>query len=600
MKRVLRWTVGAALAMLLLTAGPAPAAPAPSDRSALTQIPADAPIVIHIRGVEGTKDRLVALIKEALPEMAPMIVPKIEEGFKEGLEGRKLAGLPKDGPIFIVFTEVPKPDVNPPKMAVILAVNKYEEFRDGFLKEDERKNLKTEDGFERARLNDREDIFFVNKRNYAVICPSEDVAKLFAKKAAGGEGVAGKISKAQATKLLSADIGGWISLDTISKQYADQLKTAKEAAHRGLEQIVDAVPKTQRAGIEILKKMIDPVFQAVEDSQGVLLTAELRTGGVALHIETELRDGSVTSRALKGFKAADFKGLERMPPGNAFYVGFAADAQLLEKLGGIMIGVMTEADSKEAKTVAAALEQLAKAGPSTRIDGFSVPPTGIQIWHFEDPSKAVAALTKLIKATEAGGALQGGMIKDKPVVKEGAEKYGDFTLTSVELSFDLEKMLGGAELPEEAKKQLVKGMESLIGEKMHYWFGSDGKVVLTVIAKDWAAAEKLLEEYHKGGKAVGTVAAFRDVRKELPAEATLLGLMDAVQYGSAIVEMIKPMVGGFVPLPPNFPAKPSKDASYFGGAVTLSGERGSLDVFISAPAVHEAFKVFVQPFLPGS
>ena len=38
----------------------------------------------------------------------------VDEGFKEGLEGRKLAGLPKDGPIFVVFTEMPKPSAEPP------------------------------------------------------------------------------------------------------------------------------------------------------------------------------------------------------------------------------------------------------------------------------------------------------------------------------------------------------------------------------------------------------------------------------------------------------------------------------------------------------
>jgi hypothetical protein len=36
-----------------------------------------------------------------------------------------------------------------------------------------------------------------------------------------------------------------------------------------------------------------------------------------------------------------------------------------------------------------------------------------------------------------------------------------------------------------------------------------------------------------------------------------------------------------------------------GGSVTLTGQRGSIDLFISAAAVHESFKVFVQPFLGG-
>ena len=112
----------------------AAAAPAPGDRSSLAQVPATAPIVLYLRGAEGTKDRLLVTLKAALPERLPQIQPFLDNLVKEGIDGRKLAGVPKDGPIFLVFTELPKPADNPPKIAVVLAVNKYEEFRDGLLK----------------------------------------------------------------------------------------------------------------------------------------------------------------------------------------------------------------------------------------------------------------------------------------------------------------------------------------------------------------------------------------------------------------------------------------------------------------------------------
>jgi hypothetical protein len=86
----------------------------------------------------------------------------------------------------------------------------------------------------------------------------------------------------------------------------------------------------------------------------------------------------------------------------------------------------------------------------------------------------------------------------------------------------------------------------------------------------------------------------------MPSETTALALIDMVQYLTMVADMVKPMVGGFFPLPANFPAKPDKDKpSYVGMAVTLNAERGSFDLFISSAAVHETFKAFVQPFLPG-
>src|SRR5262249_46058857 len=124
------WGVGALL--VVLAAGrPAPAAPAPADRSGLAQVPASAPIVVFLHGAEGTKDRLLATLKAALPEFQPMVQAQLDSWLKDGIDGRKLAGVPKEGPIFLVFTELPKPGDNPPKMAVVLAVDKYEAFRDG-------------------------------------------------------------------------------------------------------------------------------------------------------------------------------------------------------------------------------------------------------------------------------------------------------------------------------------------------------------------------------------------------------------------------------------------------------------------------------------
>jgi hypothetical protein len=600
MKQATGWAASAALAALLLAAGPAAAAPAPGERTGLSHVPASAPIVIHIKGVEGVKGRLIALIKEALPEMAPQIIPHLEEGFKEALQGRKLAGMSKDGPIFIVFTEVPKPGVEPPKMAVLIAVDKYEEFRDNILKEEERKALKSNGaGVERTTI-ENEAAFFVDRKGYAVVAPTEDVATLFTKKQPGLDG---KMSRAQAAKLLSSDFGVYISLDTLSKEYAAQIKEGKEQAQKALEQIEQTVGKAQRGSIEMLQKLIGPVFQALGDSQGVLLTAEFRPAGMAIHLQSELRSGSTTSSALKNFKTAAFTDLGRMPPGEVFYFGTDTNAKMLESLGGLAVGAMVDKDAKQAKEIEAALDQMARAGPGVRVDSAAIPPTGLQVWQFEDPAKAVAAMTKLARSADAGGALQGGVLKEKPVIKEGAEKYNDFTLTSVELAWDVEKMAAqagaGNELPKEIQDKLAEGMKTLLGEKLRYWYGTDGKVFVQVTAKDWASAERLLDRYFKGQKGIGEVAAFRDVRKEMPQEATMLAVVDLIQYLGMMVDTFKPLAAGFFPLPPTFPGKPDKP-SYVGGSVSLGAERGSLDIYISAAAVHEAFKAFAQPFLPGT
>src|SRR5262245_6750530 len=134
----------AALLTVLAAQGAALAAPVPTTpgESPLAVVPAQAPIVAQLRGVERTKDRLLALIKEALPEFAPAVSEQVENALKEGLEGRKLQGLDPAGPHFLAFLEMPTPDTEKPVAAVLARVTRYAQFRDGLLTDDERKSVK--------------------------------------------------------------------------------------------------------------------------------------------------------------------------------------------------------------------------------------------------------------------------------------------------------------------------------------------------------------------------------------------------------------------------------------------------------------------------
>ncbi len=291
-----------------------------------------------------------------------------------------------------------------------------------------------------------------------------------------------------------------------------------------------------------------------------------------------------------------------MPGGRGYYTGLKASAALYKGLGGLMFGALPDKDSKEAKDMTAAIEELIKelikAGPGIRLDAVSLPPSGLQVSHFEDPAKAVAATLKLVRAIGVGGTIQSGTLKQKPVVKAAAEKYGDFELTSVELVWDLDKMaeVASAGQGEETKKKIAEAFKKVMGEKLNFWLGTDGKVVVQVSAADWPAVRKLLDQYVKGTGTVGDLKAFKEVRKEMPAQASVLGLIDAVQYLGSVVEILKPTFGQLIP--PNWPNLPAKATpSFFGVSVTLQPQRGSFDTFISAAAAQEIYKAFIQPIL---
>jgi len=588
------------LAVLLMTSA-AQSAPVRGDKSGLEQVPASSPIVLHLRGVQGTRDRFVAMMENALPEVLKKIQPHMDEVLKNGYMGRKLRGAVKDGPVFLAFTELPKagePAPNPPKMAIIVAVSNYKEFRDNLLNDEERGKIKVNgEGVESVTIqNEPMPTYFVDRKTFAVVTPNEEVANSFTKKQAGLDG---KLSKEQSARFLGSDFGVYVNMGLLNKQYAEEFKKAREGIEQGIDALTQGGDETQKKAVEMFKKAIGPVFQAIEDTKDVLLTVDFRPGGLNLHIGGEVVEGSTTAALLQDSKPVAFKELDRLPQGQAYYSGLKTSSALYKGLGGMMFGVLQDPNSKEAKAVAAALDELAKAGPGVRVDAYSFPLKGLQVYQYDEPAKAVDATVKLFQAMGPGGGFSTGTLKEKPVVKTKAEKHGDFELHSVQFVWDFDKMAEqvAAKGGEDAQKQFVEAMKGVMGEKLTVWFGTDGKSVVQVSAADWASARKLLDEFTKGGKTAGDAKAFQDARKEMPARTSLLGLFDTVQLGGMITDVMKPFMGN-APVPPNWPNKPAKGTvAYVGMSVTLQPQRGSLDTFITAAAAQEFYKAYIKPFL---
>lgn len=593
------WRFPLVAAVGLLAASTARPAPIRGDRTGLEQVPATSPIVLHLRGVHHVRDRFVAMMQNALPDVLKKIQPEIDKAVDEGIMGRKLRGVAKDGPMFLAFTELPKPgevEAGPPKMAILVAVTNYKEFRDNLLTQEERDKIKVNgEGVESVTIMG-EATYFVDRKSYAVVTPNEGVANSFTKKQAGLDG---KLSKEQATRFLGSDFGVFVNMDLLNKQYSQQFKEAREEIGRSIDTFLPRTEGTPKQGLELIKKAIGPVFQTIEDTRGVLFTVDFRPGGLAVRLDGEVAEGSPTAALLQDSRPAPLKEIDRLPQGQAYYVGMKTSSALYKGLGGLMFGITANSDDKEAKAVAAALNELAEAGPSVRVDGYSFPVKGLQINHYDDPAKAVQAMVKLFEAMGPGGNFSSAALKEKPVIKTKAQKYGSFEFNSVQFVWDIDKMAekaatqGGAD----TKKQIAEATKRVIGEKMTTWFGTDGKSVVQVSAADWESARKLLDDYTRGGKTAGDAKTFQAARKEMPAQTSLLGLFDTVQMGSLIIDVAKPFMGN-APLPPNWPAKPAEGTSAFVGfSVTLQPQRGSLDTFITAAAMQEFYKSYIKPFL---
>lgn len=587
MKTMTRWLpLGAVLASLLTLTITTTAAPVPGISSPLAQVPAEAPLVIHLHGIERTFDRLVTMVKNVDARTAKML-EQFRPMLKQTPDGRLITGLDPNGPIFLAFLKLPSGPEDLQKLAIILKTKSYKDFRDGLLLGQEKKSLTKKGNYEFTAINGANPIYFIDKGGYTVITPSEKTAeKMSAEKL---KGLDKQISEAQAKTLLKSDLGLYVSMDVFNKEYAEQIKEAKAAIKEVFEQAQQALGESNQVNLQAVVGMIQGMFQAVEDSQGLLATLEFRPTAATFHLDSEFRKGTKTSKTLAPFTAKSFERLGQLPNDQLFYLGFDLNKNLFEKLGSWATGFgLQEKD----------VQALAKAGPKGGVQSVDLPLSGVQAWDFEKPALAVEAYLKLYRNMEQTGAFFQNMpLKAKPKIKAKAQKYGDTTFHSAQMVWDFEKLIKqaipqGAPVPDELIDQMTKMYKGMLGEKLNVWFGKSGNQLVTVSANDWNHAKKLLDKY-TSGKGAGASVGFKQALKNLPKKSSVVALVDLERYGELILNVVK-QFGAQLPIPDG---QKSETPGYVGFSVTLSKERASLDLAITTLAARNIGQRWVFPLL---
>jgi hypothetical protein len=576
----------------------APAAPVPANApgasdSPLASVPAQCPIVLHLHGAERTKDRLAVLIKAMVPDLVPIATLQLETMFKAGYDGRKLQGLAKDGPVFLAFLELPTGGGEPPAMALIAKVTNYRDFVNGLLKEGERGSLKKESAGYEATAVEGKDVYFIERPGYAVVTPAKEAADLLVK---GQPGLDGKIGREVAAKFLEPDLSLYVNLTAVNKEFGDQIKQVREL----IETVMDQVPAAggvDKNSAEMVKKVYGGLFQLIQDGKALVVSFDFRPEGLNLHLQAQVGADTPTDQILKEQKPAALTELGSLPAGMVNYAASQFGPNLLKSMAPYLYGAAGGDDGK--KSVDAAINQLVGAGGRSTASCTNFPPEGVTVTFYRDPTQAVAGQLKLFQAMSEGATFQNAPIKGKPEVKEGAESYRAFKFNAVKIRFDLDKV---AESVPGAGESMKEGMKKLLGEDLKVWFGTDGKRYLQVTAKDWPTAKGQIDRYLDGQATVSGEPAFQITRKQLPAEATLIGLADAGRFTQAMGDYLLSIFKAVPGLPVNLPdgIKPvTTKTSYLGVALTLQPEHGSFDLFVPVTAVQEIRKV-IQPLFKGA
>jgi hypothetical protein len=600
----------AAAVLTLALAGPsrpAPAAPIPAQagKDITLPYPAKAPIVLHLHGLEQARDRLNKMLSGAVPAEAAKLNAHIDAGLKQLLEGRSLKAVPKDGRVFVVVHDIAKLFDEEPVVSVVVPVTDYKAFRESFLTADERKSFEPGkdtkvDSVKSVATGDETTVYLVDLKEYVALTPDRGTADQYAGKFTPA--TTGAMGLDLGTSFLAADIGLFVNMDVINDLYGEQIRGFKGLLDFafGQAELGGMLPGLNKKQMEGMKQIFAGMFQAVEDSRGLVLGLEFRPEGLNIRFQTRFADDSASARFLKPEQPTPLPELARLPRGQSSYSGSRFGPKVTEVMSLLaqQFGA-AEDDEKGAERVEKLSAELAAAGPQGEYTAGSAPDQSLNVATYKDPAKAVAAEVKLYQSLAAGGRVANVVLKERPKVTEAAQKHHGFTFTEVRLAFDFEATV--KDLPDPVRESTLAQMKRMAREQTTNWIGTDGKVVLTVTAKDWETARKLIDDYLDGRAPAGSDPGFRLTRQNLPDQATMITLAETGEMLKAMAESVKSVADAV----PGFPLqlrdlKPVKgDPTYLGVAVTLKGETATVDVFVPGTAMAVGWRMLAPLFRPG-
>jgi hypothetical protein len=586
--RWLKWSAALLVGVLVSPAG--------AGESPLAQLPADTPVLISIRGIQGTKDRLATMIKNACPDLGPKAVAHVEELIDKGLEGRKLTGLEPNGPVFLAMVALPNIGGEEPPVALVAKAIDVKAFIKGILTDEERKNLATVKGagYQTATLNGKE-VYFLDRNGYVVMANAKEAVDKFSGKQQTG--LDATIGKNVAGRLLESDVAVYVDMKAVNKQFGEALQGARQALPFFIDQAAEnTAGQLDKTTVKLIKGMMEGMFQAIQDGRHVLVTASFRPEGLGFHAEAGFLKDSQTNKFLKEMKPSPLDGLAALPAGYFGYTEMAWGPEAFKLIQPLALSMMASGEGTNEEALKQALDQLAAAGPETQRMASGLRGRGLQVLRFADPAKAADAQLKAYQAMKDVKKLASMHLKEKPVVRANAETFRGIKFNYFGVKYDLEEQFKN--LPGNAE-QMAEALRKLSGDGINLWFGAGDGVLLEVQAKDWKAAEKQLAQYLDKQVPVGEKEkGFSQTREHLPAKATLVALLSVprlidagVQYGSALMQSL-----GQQALPPIPPHKGPE--SYLGISVTLRPGNTSLDLWIPGATAREVQRV-VEAFQKG-
>ncbi len=413
---------------------------------------------------------------------------------------------------------------------------------------------KSLDGHESFAAKDGQTWYSTKGPGWVAFGPDEAMIKAIHKP---GSSLAEALSPEARARFLAGDVGLYLNIVEVQKQYGDLIEQAKPALMAQIEQA-----QAQAAGgaqnVQGTKQLLDMVTTGLKVGDRLVLSLDFDAAGLTVAGLATVKGDSPAAQGLARARTGTGKLLEKLPDDKMFYV-YTADSPVSPDGRPKPVGGATTSPAVD-KAVAARLQAL---------EGRLVMGIGLMPMQFVsmadpgDPQVAVKASIEADKARQAGG--QPGTTEPNAVT------HGGFQFARIKNHIDPAQI---AKIAKDANPQMANGADLIkkmfTGNDLISYVGTDGKLFLEVTATSDDQLKAKVNAIKDGSHGLGTLAAWKALRARLPEQATLLVLVNAQEMVKMILTSFGAMANrGDVKPPADFPK-----ATALMGAALVSSPKG--------------------------
>lgn len=547
---------------------------APAEAAWLKTVPADVVAAAHVKAIEAVNADLSKMIEAMSPNAAALSQPQLEQGVT--IFSAQYTQEAVKHPMMIV-ARMPNENGMPP-WAIYFESTDYTGVLKAVSGKDDVKptSMGGYDSFDKA---DGQTWFSYKGAGFVAFGENEDLIKSIAKPE---KTLDQGISAEHKASLLGGDVGLYINVAALQAKYGEQIDAARES----LMGLMDQAGGQMGANVaETAKSVYAGMFDAIKVGEGLTTNLDFSAAGLTVNSYVTVKSDSQVAKTLGTVPAGPADLIARLPVDASSFVYFKLNPVTLAKIQKMAV-TMVSGGNKNDPTVDQAIKMQQDAGVTETISANTVggsSSANVGISMPKDPKKAVEAAMMLTKAMKA----EGGMVKDIKITPN-ALTYKNFALNQAVMTFDLDKMVApGAPGGVDAVKKMLGG------DSVTSWFGTDGKIVLNVTAKDADSAKALIDATLSGKGSLGEAAAYATLRQALPKNVNALFIANAQGILKQVANQVGTMTGNEMAIPADVP----KDPALFGGSMVTSPKGLSLQFTLPSnvgPVIEKGFVPLFQ------